>query len=120
MVVAVGLTLVEPLADEELNAPGEIEIAVAPLVVQLRVVLAPELMIVGLAANDAIDGMELLPGGVLTVVVPAHALRPKQASKMTTSAWKSKREEWPPRNRRFLTQNQLGFAKLSRCLGIAG
>jgi hypothetical protein len=97
VVVAVGLALVEPLADVELNAPGEIEIVVAPLVVQLSVVLVPELMVAGLAANDAIDGMEPLPGGVLTVVaVPAQLLKPKQASKMTTSARKSKREEWHP------------------------
>jgi hypothetical protein len=32
VVVAVGLTVVEPLADDELKLPGEIEIVVAPLV----------------------------------------------------------------------------------------
>ena len=118
--VAVGLTPVEPLADVELNAPGEIEIVVAPLVVQLSVVLVPELMVAGLAANDTIEGMEPLPGGVFTVAaVPAQLLKPKQASKTRTSAWKSKRVEWHPRKLRFLTQKHLGIAKLNPCVGIA-
>jgi hypothetical protein len=121
VVVAVGLTLVEPLADAELNASGEIEIVVAPLVAQLSVVLVPELMVAGFAVNDAIDGREPLLGGVLTeVAVPAQPLKPKQASKITTSAWKSKREEWRSRKPRFVTQNRLGIANLNPFVGTAG
>jgi hypothetical protein len=99
VVVADGLTLVEPLADVEVKEPGEIEIVVAPLVAQLSVVLVPEFTVAGFAVNEAIDGMEPLPGGVLTVVaVPAQLLKPKPASKMSRSAQKSKRDEWCPRN----------------------
>jgi len=99
VVVAVGLTLVEPLAEAEVNEPGEIEIVVAPLVAQLSVVLVPEFTVVGFAVNEAIDGIEPLPGGVLTVVaVPAQLHKPKQTSTMSRSAQKSKREEWRPRN----------------------
>lgn len=97
--VAVGLTLVEPLADVEVNEPGEIEIVVAPFVAQLSVALVPELTVAGFAVNETIDGMEPLPGGVLTVVaVPAQLHKPKQPSKMRRSAQKSRREECRPRN----------------------
>jgi hypothetical protein len=59
--VEVGLTLVDPPADAELNPPGEIEIAVAPVVDQLNVLLAPELIVAGLGAKDAIVGAEPFP-----------------------------------------------------------
>jgi hypothetical protein len=57
VVVAVGLTLVEPLADAEVNVPGVIEMLVAPFVTQLSVALAPELMLVGLAVKELIVGV---------------------------------------------------------------
>jgi hypothetical protein len=99
VVVVVGLTLVEPVAEVEVNEPGEIEIVVAPLVAHVSMVLVPEFTVAGFTVNEAIDGMEPLPGGVLTVVaVPAQPLRPKQPSKMSRSAQKSKRVEWRPRN----------------------
>jgi hypothetical protein len=56
VVVAVGLTLVEPVADVEVNVPGVMAILVAPVVVQLRVLLEPEFMPVGFAAKEAIEG----------------------------------------------------------------
>jgi hypothetical protein len=64
VVVAVGLTLVEPFADEDENVPGTIATLVAPVVAQLNVVLAPELMPVGLAAKEVIvgDDCSLFPG----------------------------------------------------------
>ncbi|MGA3011050.1 MAG: hypothetical protein ABSD72_12395 [Terracidiphilus sp.] len=56
MVVAVGLTVVEPLAEVDVNVPGVMAILAAPLVDQLSVVLEPELMLVGLAAKELITG----------------------------------------------------------------
>lgn len=54
--VVVGLTVVEPLADVEVNVPGVIAIVVAPLVVQLNVLLSPEGIAAGLAINVATVG----------------------------------------------------------------
>ena len=56
MVVVVGLTLVEPLADEDVNVPGVIEMLVAPVVTQLSDVLAPEVIVVRLAEKLVITG----------------------------------------------------------------
>ena len=56
MVVAVGLTLADPLAAVEVKLPGVMAIVVAPVAAQLRVLLPPELMVVGLAANEPIVG----------------------------------------------------------------
>ena len=57
MVVAVGLTLVEPLADVDVKDPGVMAMFVAPVVVQLRVLLEPEVMLVGFAENESIVGL---------------------------------------------------------------
>ncbi len=67
MVVAVGLTLVEPLADVDVNDPGVIAILDAPEVAQLKVLLEPEVMLVGFAAKELIVG--LLPDVTVTVAV---------------------------------------------------
>jgi hypothetical protein len=58
VVVAGGLTVVEPLAAVEVKLPGEMAIEVAPVVDQLRVELAPEFMEVGLAAKEEMVGVE--------------------------------------------------------------
>ena len=82
----VGLTLVEPLADVELKPPGEIEIIVAPFVVQLNVLVASAFMLVGFAAKDEMEGAEPVPwvaSGEL--VVPAQLVNPAQASRMKNS-----------------------------------
>ena len=70
MVVAVGLTLVEPLADVEVNVPGVIAILVAPLVDQLSVLLEPELILVGPAVK------ELIVGALCTVTVCVDVTEP--------------------------------------------
>lgn len=49
--VVVGFTVVDPVAAVEVNVPGVIAMEVAPEVAQLRVVSAPELMLVGLAVK---------------------------------------------------------------------
>jgi len=60
VVVAVGLTLMEPVGDVDVNVPGVMAMLVAPEVIQLSVLLAPELMPVGFAANEPIVGSEPL------------------------------------------------------------
>jgi hypothetical protein len=74
--VAVGLTLVEPLADEEVKEPGVMARLVAPLVVQLSVVLEPEVMLEGLAINELIVG--LLELVVFTVTVTVDVVEPEE------------------------------------------
>jgi hypothetical protein len=58
VVVAVGLNVVEPVADADVNVPGVMVILVAPLVDQFSVVLAPELMFVAAAIKELIVGAE--------------------------------------------------------------
>lgn len=60
-VVAVGLTLVEPSAAMEVKFPGVMAILAAPVAVQLKVLLPPELIPVGDALKEAIVGLELFP-----------------------------------------------------------
>jgi len=72
VVVAVGLTLVEPLADAEVNVPGVMAMLVAPVVAQLRVLLEPELMVVGLAVKELMVGLL----GVFTLTVTVAMLDP--------------------------------------------
>jgi hypothetical protein len=57
VVVAVGLTAVEPPADVDVNVPGVMAMLVAPVVSQLSVLLEPEVMLVELAVNDPIVGL---------------------------------------------------------------
>ena len=57
MVVAVGLRLVEPLADVEVNVPGVMASLLVPVVTQLSVLLEPEVIPVGLAVKELITGL---------------------------------------------------------------
>jgi hypothetical protein len=84
VVVVVGLTLVEPVADVEVKVPGEMEIVVASLVVQCRVLVAPEFTLVGFAAKDEMVGMDEA-GGVLGEVVVALP-QPEKATPMDESS----------------------------------
>jgi hypothetical protein len=115
VVVAVGLTLTEPLAEPELNPPGEIEIVAAPLVVQLSVQLAPEFMLVGFAAKDPIEGLESVPVGEFgELAVPAQFVRPTQTARMRTKAQTRGLEERRPRKSRILRQRRLAESKPDR------
>jgi hypothetical protein len=67
VVVAAGLTLVDPLADVEVKDPGVIATLVAPVVAQLRVLLESEPILSGDAVNEVIVG--LLAGFTVTVTV---------------------------------------------------
>lgn len=73
MVVAVGLTLVEPLAAVEVKVPGVMAMLVAPLVAQLSVLLEPDVMLVGLAVKVLMVG---LAGAGFTVMVAAEVTEP--------------------------------------------
>jgi hypothetical protein len=72
VVVAVGLTLVEPLAAVEVNVPGVIPVLVAPLVAQLNLLLAPEVIVEGLAVKELIVGLPV----VFKVTVSVDAAEP--------------------------------------------
>ena len=80
-----GLTLVEPLAKVDVNVPGVIAMLVAPVVAQLSVLLAPELMLVGLALKDVIAGAEPFPEGEFDRVPDVQLVRPAQKISMRTS-----------------------------------
>jgi hypothetical protein len=66
-VVVVGLTVVEPLVDVDVNVPGEIATRAAPVAVQLNLLLPPGLMLVGLAVNEPM--VFALAAATVTVVV---------------------------------------------------
>ncbi|MGO9339773.1 MAG: hypothetical protein ACLPY1_19920 [Terracidiphilus sp.] len=72
MVVAVGLTLVEPLADVDVNDPGVMAMLVAPVVAQLSVLPEPEGILAGMAVNEPIVGLL----GVVTVTVRVDVVEP--------------------------------------------
>jgi len=67
VVVAVELTLVELLADVEVNVPGAMAMLVASVVAQLSVLLEPEVILVGVAVKQSMVG--LLGGVTVTVTV---------------------------------------------------
>lgn len=67
--VASGLTLVEPLADAEAKVPGVMVMAVAPDVFQLRVLMPPKVMPVGLALKELMEGRLGLVTVTVTVAV---------------------------------------------------
>ena len=69
MVVADGLTSVEPLADVEVNVPGAMAILVAPVVAQLSMLLEPEEIVVGLAVKELIVGLPEILNVMFTVDV---------------------------------------------------
>ena len=72
MVVVVGLTLVEPVADAEVNVPGVIAMLMAPVVDQSNVLLEPEAMLGGVAVNEEIVGLV----AALTVTVTLDVVEP--------------------------------------------
>ncbi len=72
MVVAVGLTLVEPVDAVDVNVPGVMAMLDAPLVDQLSVLLEPDVILVGLAAKELMVGLL----AVLTVTVCVEVVEP--------------------------------------------
>jgi hypothetical protein len=72
VVVAVGITLVEPFSDVDVNVPGVIATLVAPVVVQLSVLLEPEVIVVGLAVKTLMVGLL----AVFTITVSSDVVDP--------------------------------------------
>lgn len=73
MVVAFGLTLVEPLADVEVNVPGVMARLVAPLVAQLNLLLAAEVILEGLAVKELIVGLPVVFTATVSIDVAEPA-----------------------------------------------
>ena len=73
VIVAVGLTLVDPLADVEVNVPGVMAMDVAPVVAQFSMLLEPGLMVAGLAVKKLIVGAP----AALTVTVAVMVAEPE-------------------------------------------
>jgi len=74
VMVAVGLTLVDPLALVEVNVPGVMAMVVAPVVAQFNVLLDPEVMLVGMAVKELIVGLL----AALTVTVRVDVAEPAE------------------------------------------
>jgi len=72
VVVAMGFTVVDPLADVEVNVPGVMAMEVAAVVVQLSVLLEPEAMLAGLAVKELMVGLL----GVVTVTIAVDVTEP--------------------------------------------
>jgi hypothetical protein len=106
MVVAVGLMLVEPVADLDVNVPGVMAILVAPVAAQLSVLVEPEFMLAGSAVNEVIAGTEPFPEDELDEVEPQPA-SPIDANRMRTSARRSSPEELSPLQLSLFLQNEL-------------
>ncbi|MGB7281752.1 MAG: hypothetical protein WBE13_05770 [Candidatus Acidiferrum sp.] len=64
--------MVEPVAAAEVKVPGVMLMLVAPVVTQLNVLLAPELMLVGLAVNEVMAGL----ASAVTVTVAVAVVDP--------------------------------------------
>jgi hypothetical protein len=73
VVVAVGLTLVEPLADVDVNVPGVMAMLEAPLVDQLSVLPEPEVILAGLAVKELMVGLLAVPTVTVCVEVTEPA-----------------------------------------------
>ncbi len=106
--VAVGLTLVDPLADVDVNVPGVMTILVVPVTDQLRVVLAPELMVVGLAVKEVIAGAEPVPEEELSEIIEPQPARLTQTSGRRSIAQRWRQEKRGFRELRPFLRNELG------------
>ena len=107
MVVAVGLTLVEPLAEVDVNVPGVMAILVAPLVAQLSILLEPEFMLSGSAENEVIVGAEPFPGGGIDEIAELQPASPAQANRMRMCALRSRPKDLRSGELGLLLQEEL-------------
>jgi hypothetical protein len=106
VVVAVGLTLVELLAVVDVNVPGVMTILVAPVVVQLSVLLVPELMVVSAAVKDVIAGAEPGPEPEFDIVNELQPASPTKANRISANARRSNPEAWNPRELSPVLRNE--------------
>jgi len=107
VVVAVGLMLMEPLADVDVKVPGLIATPVAPATSQLSVLLEPEFMLVGFAVKEVIVGAA--PFSEFDPDVAPQPPSPAQAnsSKTRISAQRSSLRMFGSRQLQLLLQDEL-------------
>jgi hypothetical protein len=116
VVVAVGLTVVEPLAEVDVNVPGVIAMLVAPFVAQVNVLLTPEFMLVGLAVNEVTVGADAVPEPPVPVPVPECETVPQlvnatHANRMDITARKAMAEPLRRREKSPLWEKELAQRK---------
>jgi hypothetical protein len=119
VVVAVGLMLVEPLADVDVNVPGVIAIPVAPAAAQLSVLVVPEFMLVGFAAKDVIVGAEPFSVGELDEVAAPQPARPTEKNCVKTRAQRPSPEELSSREQSLFLPIECG-EPIGNPFGTAG
>jgi hypothetical protein len=96
VVVSVGLTLVEPLADLGLNVPDVMAILAAP-VVSHRLLLAPEFVLVGSAVEELIVRAEPGPENEFDGATELQSAGPTQANRINAIAQRFSPEAWSQR-----------------------
>jgi hypothetical protein len=107
VVVEVGLTPVEPLAELEAKLPGVMAIDVAPVVDQLSVLLDPEFMLVGFAVKDVIAGFVVMgPGEEDDEDDAPHAESPAQANDIKSKTKRFSGENWRKQSSRLFPPNE--------------
>ena len=106
--MAVGLRLVEPLADADVNVPGVMAMLVAPVAAQLSVLLAPELMLAGFAVKAAITGAETLPEDQLDEFPETQPVTAAQVKRTRTSAQSFSPKELSRRELNLFLPNESG------------
>jgi hypothetical protein len=74
VVVVVGFTVNEPLAERDSNVPGVMAILVAPAVFQVSMLLAPATMLAGFAVKEVIVGSRVTATVAVAWAEPAAVL----------------------------------------------
>jgi hypothetical protein len=94
VVVAVGLTVVEPLAEVDVNVPGVIARVAAPAVSQLSVLLEPEEMPLRSVVKEVIAGAKPFPEDELDELPVPQPVSTPQQYKTNAVAQRPAPEEW--------------------------
>ena len=94
--------LAEPLVDVDVNVPGVMAILVAPVALQLSVLVVPELMVDGLAIKDAIAGAAPFPDPVPDEIPEPQPASTTPANRVRTRAQRSSLEKLAPRGQSLL------------------
>jgi hypothetical protein len=118
VVVAAGLTLVEPLARVDVNVPGVMATLAAPVVTQLSVLLAPAFRLVGFAVKEVIAGAEPCPEDWFDEVPEPQPASPTQASRMSAAAQRSLPETWNPRDLRLFLPDEIAESMRSPFVAV--
>jgi hypothetical protein len=118
VVVAVGLTFVEPLAEVVVKVPGEMAMLVAPVVAQLSELAEPEFMVGGAAVKEVIAGAEPDPDDEFDCSGAVQPASPTQASSIITGAQGCIPETRRPRVLLPILQNEPAESMRSPCVVI--